>query len=180
MFLEVVALSFVIALLRGGRLKQDPGLKYMWLAPAAYLLQLANFFALPSQLNIPVTAVSYLMLLYFAWRNLDNQGVRLILVGMLLNIIVIAANGGRMPVDVEAGRRIGVEVQALVNGQVAKHEALNAMSRLKFLGDVVPVPFPFPRMISTGDIFALVGAFLLVQDLMGKTIVILKPGEFDK
>ncbi|HEY3365783.1 MAG TPA: DUF5317 domain-containing protein [Symbiobacteriaceae bacterium] len=177
MFLEMTALSFVVAWLRGGRLKADFGLKQMWLAPVAYLLQVVNYLVVPPVLNIPVTALSYLLLFYFAWLNLENQGVRLILIGMLLNAVVIAANGGRLPVDIDTGSRIGVDVQELVGSVSAKHAPLNDQSRLKFLGDVVPVPFPKPRMISVGDIFALMGTFFLVQDLMGKTIVLMKSEE---
>lgn len=173
MFLEVVLLSFVLAWLRGGSLKEDLGLRMMWLAPVAYALQVINRSLVPD-LHLVVTAVSYGLLLYFAWVNIENQGVRFILIGVLLNVVVILANGGRIPVDIEAARAVGVDVDELSRRVLAKHAPLISDSRLPFLGDVIPVPFPIARIISLGDIFAVCGSFLLVQDLMGKRITVLR------
>ncbi|MGE5672974.1 MAG: DUF5317 domain-containing protein [Mycobacterium leprae] len=172
LFLEVSVLSFLIAFLRGGRLKPDPELRQMWVAPVSFVLQEVNYFWVPSYLNVPVTVIAYGLLFYFAWVNMENQGVRFILIGMLLNAVVIMSNGGRIPVDLSVASRIGVDVEQLVHGVAAKHAALTSASHLKFLGDVIPVRYPVPRIISVGDIFAFIGTFLLVQDLMGKRITI--------
>lgn len=176
MFLEAVLLGFVVAWVRGGRPKENLGIRGMWLAPAAFGLQLVNRF-LPPSVHLYITVVSYLLLLYLAWLNLENQGVRFILIGMILNVMVILANGGRIPVDLETARQVGVDVEALVNQVQAKHAPLTMDSRLAFLGDVIPVKYPFARIISVGDIFALIGAFLLIQDLMGKSIKIWRSEE---
>ena len=93
------------------------------------------------------------------------------------NVVVILANGGRIPVDLETARQVGVDVEALVNQVQAKHAPLTEDSYLPFLGDVIPVKYPFARIISVGDIFALIGAFLLIQDLMGKSIKIWRSEE---
>lgn len=169
MFLEVIVFSFLVALLRGGRLKQDLGLKWMWLAPFAFVIQLVNRM-MPPVFHLPINALSYACLLYFSWLNLRNQGIRFILIGMLLNGLVILANGGRIPVDLEAAQKIGVDVGDFQSQIMAKHEPLRPGSYLAFLGDVIPVKYPIARMISLGDIFAVCGAFLLVQDVMGKPI----------
>lgn len=176
MFLEAVVLGFLFAWLRGGRLKENLEIRGMWLAPVAFGLQLVNRL-LPPGTHLYITILSYLLLLYLAWLNLDNQGVRFILIGMILNVVVIAANGGRIPVDLETAQGVGVDVEALVNQVQAKHMPLTAESRLAFLGDVIPVKYPFARIISVGDIFALIGAFLLIQDLMGKPIKIWRSEE---
>jgi hypothetical protein len=176
MFLEGVLISFVVALVRGGRLRDDfGGLRKMWLAPVAFGLQVLNNLVVPSGIQVPITVISYGLLLYFAWLNLKSLGVRLILIGMLLNILVIAVNGGRIPVDLDAARRLGIDVGELATGTMAKHQAMTDTSPLNFLGDVIPLSFPFKRVISVGDIFAVLGVFLLVQDIMGKGLKILRP-----
>lgn len=169
MFLETILLSFAVAWLRGGRLKADLGIKAMWIAPVAFTIQVVNRF-LPPWIHALLTAISYIMMLYFAWLNLRNQGIRFILIGMVLNVLVIAANGGRIPVDLETARAIGVGVEEFETSVLAKHTPLTSESYLPFLGDVIPLKYPFARIISVGDIFAIIGAFLLIQDIMGKPI----------
>lgn len=176
MFLEAILLSFAVAWFRGGRLKDDFGLKGMWMAPVAFALQLLNR-VLPPGIHLLLTVISYGFLLYFSWLNIKNQGIRFILIGMVLNVLVIFVNQGRIPVDIETARSIGVGVEEFETQVMAKHAPLTSESYLPFLGDVIPVRYPFKRMISIGDVFALIGAFLLIQDLMGKPIRVLRSEE---
>lgn len=176
MLLDAVVIGFVVAWLRGGRLRDDyGGLRLMWIAPAAFVMQAFSVFVLsPGLLQPVITIASYALLLYFAYANIGNQGVRLILIGILLNVIVIAANGGYIPVDMERARSVGVAgIESLAGGPLAKHAPMTGESRLTFLGDVIPLPSPpflFARVISIGDIFAVIGTFFLIQHLMGKPI----------
>jgi hypothetical protein len=170
MFLETIVFGFAVAWLRGGRLKDDFGLHHMWLAPVAFMLQVFNRMVVPTSVQIPVTMLSYALLFYFAWINFRSPGIPLVGVGMLLNVLVIAANGGRMPVALDTARGLGIDVSDFAHGVVAKHMALTAASRLQFLGDVIPMPWPIARVISVGDIFAVIGAFLIVQEIMGKPL----------
>jgi hypothetical protein len=180
MFLEAIVLAFLVAFLRGGRLREDfGGLRYMWLAPVAFVVQRVSAYTLGPGIVLPVlTVMTYGMLLYFAYANLNNQGVRLLLIGMVLNGVVILANGGYIPVDMAAARQYGVPgIEDLDTGPHAKHVPLAADSKLKFLGDVIPLPSPpflIPRIISIGDLFAVAGMFFLVQHLMGRPIALLR------
>ncbi|MGZ0051826.1 DUF5317 family protein [Brevibacillus gelatini] len=45
---------------------------------------------------------------------------------------------------------------------------------MPFLTDVIYMPLIIPRVISIGDIFIMLGAFLLVQRLMNKPISLLQ------
>lgn len=176
MLTDAVVIGFVVAWLRGGRLQEDfGGLRHMWLAPAALALQALGAWLLSPGLLLPtVTLLSYALLLYFAYANMANQGVRLVLIGILLNVAVMVANGGYIPVDVERGRSVGVTgIEKLAEGPNAKHRPMTEDSLLTFLGDVIPLPSPpflFARVISIGDIFAVIGTFFLIQGLMGKPI----------
>lgn len=165
-----LGLSILIGLARGGRFQFHLPLKRVWLAPVALALQLATMLMPGSVGGLLLMFLSYGALIHCLVINRQHQSLRVLLLGVLLNFIVIAANGGRIPVDVDVSRRLGLEVQALLEGTDFKHVAVSDASRLAFLGDVIPLPGPVPRVISIGDVVVLIGLFLLIQDLMGKRV----------
>ncbi len=106
----------------------------------------------------------HLLLLPFLLLNIRLIGVRLILVGLTLNLIVMVANGGLMPVEMSAVEAVGKhDQQALVIGDhIAGSKNVLLASEdihLRPLSDaiVLPVPRPFTRALSVGDLVILVG-----------------------
>lgn len=172
----MVALAFLIAFLRGGRLRNLPDLRLIWLPPLAFALQILNHWIPGTAAAFIVTVVSYALLGAFVVVNAERQGLRILFLGMLLNLLAMAANGGRIPVDVGAARAVGYDVAPLLAGLEAKHVAMTATTPLAFLGDVIPVTFPVARVFSIGDIFIYLGVFLLIQELMGKRLIVFGPG----
>jgi len=73
-----------------------------------------------------------------------GQAMRIAILGLALNVSVIALNGGHMPVN--AAAMAAVKGQAKVQ-QIAKHDEYNntdlssSSSKLTVLGDVIPVRF---------------------------------------
>jgi hypothetical protein len=94
----------------------------------------------------------------------------LVLVGITLNLLAIAANGGYMPIPPEALARLGVGEAAsdMKPGSVvvgSKDVLLPSQQALFWmLGDilVIPEPFPQPTAMSIGDIVLAVGVFLFI------------------
>jgi hypothetical protein len=94
----------------------------------------------------------------------------LVLVGIALNLLVITANGGYMPVPPEALARLGFGDAAygITPGTIvmgSKDVLLPSQQALFWmLGDilVIPEPFPQPTAMSIGDIVLAVGVFLFV------------------
>lgn len=113
----------------------------------------------------------YLILIYAAVRNWHLWGMRLALLGIVLNLIVIAANGGRMPVDLNQLRRTGRPdlEQRLVTGRAPRHAPLSHTTRLAFLADVRLFTTNDARSnpCSVGDIFITLGACWLILQAMG-------------
>lgn len=177
--IAVVVLGILVALVRGGRPRLDLAFRHAWLAPVGLAVQLASRYLPGTVPGFVLMIASYLALLYCLASNQQYQSLRLLSLGVALNFLVIVVNGGRMPVDVELARRIGVSgLTPVVEGTAGKHVAMSDATPFGFLGDMIPVPGPMPRLMSTGDIFILLGVFLLVQDLMGKRIQLnLGPGE---
>ncbi len=84
-----------------------PALSKVWLVIAAVIPQLliyqipftARWFS--DTWAIAVLAASQLVLLVFIWINRDLVGIRILGLGLTLNLLVISLNGGLMPVAPE-------------------------------------------------------------------------------
>jgi hypothetical protein len=96
-------------------------------------------------------------------RNRRVEGVPLMAAGLLLNAVVVGANGA-MPVSLYAEARAGVSSSVtLLDGRDSRHEVAGPGTRLRPLGDVIPVPLPWrPETISAGDVLVIAGAGLLI------------------
>jgi hypothetical protein len=95
-------------------------------------------------------------------RNRSVEGVPLLAAGLLLNAVVITANGA-MPVSLYAESRAGLSNGALLRADDATHEIADSSTRLNGLGDVVPVPLPIdPETVSVGDLLIVSGVGLLI------------------
>jgi len=100
-------------------------------------------------------------------------GIRLILLGLLLNLSVMVANGGLMPVDPRAVEAVGRhELQDLQFGEPiprSKNVFLHSDDiRLHALSDTImmPLPRPFTRAVSAGDLFVLAGVVLAYTEVI--------------
>ena len=95
----------------------------------------------------------------------------IVFLGLLLNLIVIVANSGYMPANVQAYMEAGkVEsAQALQkNGFLNNVKISNQETRLDFLGDWIILPQPFQpyAVVSPGDLVLLFGLFYLLLKAM--------------
>jgi hypothetical protein len=118
--------------------------------------------------------LSYGLLFLFCGLNRHLGAVRLLALGLLLNFLVIAANGGFMPIAPETLARLHPgtapedwEVELLRAG--SKDIVLPAaQTRLHFLSDVLvlPPPFPLPTAFSPGDVLIFAGFAALCWGLL--------------
>lgn len=98
----------------------------------------------------------------FLVRHLRMPGMALITLGLLLNAIVVAANGA-MPVSLFAAARAGAQTGPIAAGADPRHELAGGDTVLSPLGDVVPVPLPWlAQVVSPGDCLVAAGVGLLV------------------
>ncbi|MBB6451849.1 vacuolar-type H+-ATPase subunit I/STV1 [Salirhabdus euzebyi] len=178
MVFDGIVFSLLVGFIRRGTLKGivDLHLKFGWIFP---ILLLVQFIIYAYQEKSPfLGAISgylfiliYILGLVFLYLNRSQKGLWLIFIGVFLNFIVMALNGGRMPVSLEASAILDpMYAEALVNGLYAKHAALTESTIFGFLGDVIPITDPYPRdqVISIGDIIMNVGIFIFIQQLMLK------------
>lgn len=172
MSLAVVVLVVAIAagLAAGGSWRRltDLPLHHLWLVVAAVLAQVGG--AALGLLGVADESASYAgglalsaaFALAFCARNARVAGVPLVTAGLVLNALVVGANGA-MPVSIVAAYHARVPIAAIAAGTDARHEIAGDGTAVSWLGDVVPVPLPLrPEVVSVGDVLVVAGLAELV------------------
>ncbi|RXJ01664.1 hypothetical protein DS745_09290 [Anaerobacillus alkaliphilus] len=178
MVFDGILISIIIGFLRKGSLRgiAEIKLKGGYIFPLLLIIQLTIYllqskFALITNISGYLFITIYLCGMYFLWLNRKHCGFLLILAGVFLNFLVMAINGGRMPVSMEAAIILDpYYIDVLLNDVYGKHMLLTESTKLAFLGDIIPITNPYPKsqVISIGDIFMNIGIFFFIQQLMLK------------
>jgi hypothetical protein len=93
-------------------------------------------------------------------------GMELVLAGLVLNALVILANGGAMPVSADALRLVGrydFALQLGAVGPIGHAQLATPDTRLRFLADIIPLsPVPFFQTVaSVGDLLIAAGVLVI-------------------
>lgn len=165
MTLAVVVLAAALAIgwARGGSLDRLGGLpmRSRRLVVVALATQLVGT-VVGGPLYPVGLAASALLVAWFLVRNRGIRGTGLVALGLVANALVVGANGA-MPVSAEAAGRAGVGIGDLLVGDDGRHELADAGTRLRPLGDEIPVPLPLrPEVVSIGDVLVAAGLGQLV------------------
>ena len=178
--LVAVALSVIVGLLRGGRLSRltNVSLRYGWAALVALVVQVVIVYLplLRSErlwgLRAFLLLGSYVLLATVVVVNRRLPGLPLVGFGLALNLLVMLANGGYMPVTLEALQQAGLAHLAQGNSDGARVLAAKDIllsrgnTRLWVLSDIFALPPPVGAVISIGDAFLASGAFVFFQRTM--------------
>lgn len=107
----------------------------------------------------------------FTATNIKIPGAKLILAGLVINLVAVAANGGTMPVSYDSvviayGKQGAKQWMAVF--PYVKNMLINPATKLSLLCDIVPVPRPFSMgcIYSIGDIITSFGGFIAIIALM--------------
>ncbi|CAK7001053.1 hypothetical protein CIW83_15295 [Tissierella sp. P1] len=128
----------------------------------------------------------YLLLIIGLIMNFHENGLRITLFGSILNFLPLSLNSGRMPVAINALKvsKLYTQLSLLEEGRIMTHTLANKATKLTFLGDIIPIPkpYPFPKIISIGDVLISLGLLILILSYMrkkyesqGKTIEFYRP-----
>lgn len=174
MFLLSLVVGLGIGWLRRGsvfHLGHSP-VRFLWLVALAFGLRLlvGRGAAGGEVLGVPASwglAASYVCLLVAVLLNRRLPGMALLAAGTVLNLAVIFANGGRMPVSGEALAALGAggAIARLAEGADPVHSLITPDTRLPFLADVLYLPplVPLKEMFSAGDVLIGLAIAHLVQ-----------------
>lgn len=177
--LQALIIAILLGVIRGGRPNLQNPLPLRW--PALPLICLvAQFVAM--RLGGPRTAgfdlpaaillVSNLALLVMVWINRRVPGMCWLGLGLLLNLTVMLANGGYMPIAPDTLERIGGQAMAAAPAGTRllgyKDIVLpREQTCLGVLSDVLVLPPPLAaNAFSPGDVLIVVGLFLFVQRVL--------------
>jgi hypothetical protein len=173
--LFVLAVALVVGLIAGGSVRPFEHLEIHWwgLALAGVALQLLP---VPTVRWLSAEIVgsamlvgSYVLLLAFLTVNRWVPAAGVMAVGLLLNLVVVGANGG-MPVSAAAVERAGGSPTALAEGEAAKHHVADGDDLFAPLGDVIPIPQPIGVVLSVGDLLLYLGmAWCVIQVMRGRS-----------
>ena len=180
MFIEPTLISLIIAKLRGGRFKnlENVNIKAWYLFIIAALLQgilsiikyidLAGLNQMILRYKIVIIGITYLLMIITALLNIKKNYMKIFLIGIILNLIVIMGNGGYMPVSLEGIKGIAQESVLPEREFDVKHVAVTKDTKFVYLADIIllPRPYPLPKILSLGDIFLMLGAFVFFQEEM--------------
>ncbi|MDQ3659995.1 MAG: DUF5317 domain-containing protein [Actinomycetota bacterium] len=151
---------------RGGSLEALAATRLTWLPLlwAALVLQVAPelWLQLSDTAAVSVILASNLLLVGFLVLNRGLPGVGLMAAGLLLNVVVIAANRA-MPVSAIASDLAGV--RSTPTDASLEHELMNPSTLLPWLGDIIPLP-RLGEVLSVGDLLLVGGIAVLVYRRM--------------
>ncbi|WP_114796061.1 MFS transporter [Gaiella occulta] len=161
--LPSILVGIVVALAAGGDLNRLAAVDFRrpWLVVVALGVQVALFSQLGSHVPGGVRDLAhvgtYLLLIAFGLANRRIRALALMLAGTVMNALVVAVNGGRMPLSPGAAEAAGISPQAYAN-------VSQQASRLRWLGDVFALPdaLPLANVFSLGDLLIGVGAVWLI------------------
>lgn len=170
--LSGLAVVLAIVLVCGGRLGRlaDLRIERVWLLYLALGIQLVAFPAA----HLPWTPgesaatwlgyTSYACLIAVTVANRRLTGALVLGVGMLLNVVAIAVNGGHMPATQSALHAVGKSLHGVHMNSVAL-----ADPRLPWLIDRFATPrwVPFASVFSVGDVLIVLGAGMILWSATG-------------
>lgn len=148
-----------------------PELRHIWLLPVAALPQVVAVYwtALLGTFVGLLLPLSLAVFLAFVWVNRRLPGMPVLLIGLLLNLAVITANGGWMPISPETASHLPrgrPPEEAAVGTRVDEKSILLRPedTRLEFLADryLLPEVLGYRAAVSVGDVFIAAGAFWLL------------------
>lgn len=174
MYIEAIITGILIGYIRRGRLENflTARFKGSYLALLSLLFFVIPFvlrFAgiLPNGKMAILPFLSVVVCLIIATINYRKIGMKLLILGLLLNLFVMGLNDFRMPVDTDSlDQQI---VNSMESGEIVNYTKLAGTQKISYiLGKVIRTPdfYPIKHLISIGDIISNLAIILIIQDSM--------------
>jgi len=160
-----IAFGLLLGIAGGGNLSNLARLKFRWplLLVAAVVLRYAVIFSPLSRTEgaqYVYAASLALIVLWTIWHFKRLPGVWLVTAGGMLNLIVLVANAGRMPVAPElAIQHLGGALNE--RGNIGQYTLMGPDTHLNGLADWISLG-PLPEAYSPGDLLIAMGIALVV------------------
>jgi hypothetical protein len=156
-----LVLALVIGVASGGSLGNLANLRFRWpwFVVAVLVIREAVLFRPLNRID----GVQYLyaaalagLVAWTAWHVRRIPGVWVVTVGAAANLVVVLANGARMPVAPSLAGSLANR------GHVAQYTLMGPDTTLDWLGDWIGFPWPVPGAYSPGDLVIALGIGIVV------------------
>jgi MFS family permease len=164
-----IALGLIAGLLAGGHITNLTQVRLRWMA-AIFLAVVVRYgteaalsreIPIAETLRVPLLVTAYAILLVGTWANRRQPGMAIAFVGILSNAVVIAVNGGHMPIwepSLIAAGLTPADVASPIHVILPPPIDAAFLAHLGPLGDVIPIPLPVVRNVaSIGDVVVSFG-----------------------
>ena len=154
---------------------QAPELRHLWLVLVAFLPQFIVIYMpntrsqLADWLIAGFLLASQILLFGFAWLNRRIPGMPILICGVVLNLVVMAANHGFMPISPQTASHLVSKNSLLdipLGSRIGPKDILlyTENTRFEWLADrfLTPAWFPYQAAFSLGDVFIATGAFWML------------------
>ncbi|MGE5628337.1 MAG: DUF5317 family protein [Solirubrobacterales bacterium] len=167
MFIQIIVLALVIGIIFKGSLRNLSNFKLqgIYFVIAAFLLEAVVIMTVRKgiiQIGI-VTLLSdivmYSLLIVFVYKNRREPLIYIVGIGFLLNAVAIFANGGTMPVALNAVHAAGLTENV---GTMGLYKLVGTDTKFWFLGDIIPYTFLNKNILSVGDLILSLGIMLII------------------
>jgi len=160
LFLFAIVLGVVFGLLTGGRVGNLARIRFRWAWFVVAVVIVREGVLITPLKHIEGAQYVYALALvgiivWTVWQRKRLMGIWLVSVGTALNLLVILANGARMPVAPEfAPSLVGKD-------PIGQYVVMGDGTRLNLLADWIRL-YPFPEVYSPGDVLVAIGLAIAV------------------
>jgi len=160
LFLFAIVLGIVFGLFTGGRVGNLARIRFRWAWFVIAVVLVREAVLVTPLKHIEGAQYVYVLALagiivWTVWQRKRLMGIWLVSVGTALNLVVILANGARMPVAPEFAGSL------LTQGSVGQYTVMGEGTRLNLLGDWIRL-YPFLEVYSPGDVLVAIGLAIAV------------------
>ncbi|TCO76443.1 DUF5317 domain-containing protein [Marinisporobacter balticus] len=177
MLIEGIGMGLLIGKIRGGKISNLRLLSIRaWpLILISFTLQLALVFSSKIHFLLKyggfIYDISLLLLVVLLVMNTSKKWIWVILIGVIMNLMVISFNGGKMPISIESLSLAGkyATIEGIKSGEILRYVPLNeAQGITKLLAKyiVIPKPYLLSKVMSVGDLLVSLGFVLFIQGEM--------------
>jgi hypothetical protein len=161
LFVAAILLGLVFGLLTGGRLENVARLtfRWPWLLVGAVVVREVILLTPLGRYDAgryAYVAALVVILGWTVWHWSRVHGVWLASAGIALNLVVIVANGARMPVAPELAGSL-----LRHGGSIGQYTVMGDTTHLNFLGDWIAL-YPVPEAYSIGDVLIAIGLAIVM------------------
>jgi hypothetical protein len=168
MFIEAIIVGLIIAYFRGGRLDNFNYLdiKGWYLIIIGLMFQLTPIFISGYTFLTYLQLFGIIMILMAVLVNIKLKGFWLIMLGGVLNLLAVLVHDFKMPVNLifQMETRFNSFIDTIIEGNVINYTVFESTTWTGLLGKILATPnwYPFPKLLSVGDIFITVGLFFFI------------------